>query len=454
MINLVSSTKVSIVGARLDRLPAGRFHRRILWLIGLGMFFDAFDIYLAGGVLGALVKSGWSNVHSNATFISATFIGLFLGALTAGIVADHFGRKMSYQINLLIFGLASIAGALSPNMTFLIFARAVMGIGLGAEIVIGYATFSEFVPAETRGKWVSSLAIITNVGLAASALVGFLVIPTVGWRWMFVIVGVGALVIWYMRRVLPESPRWHESNGRVEEAEKIVASIEKEIEAEKGITLPALELPRPSGDHETYSFWSLLRPGLLKRTVLACLILIVLNTVIYAFIAWVPTIFIKEGINVSKSLGYTAIMMIGGPLGAFLGSIIYDRVGRRYSSAALFILAALLGIGYGLATNLAVVLVIGFCLTTILYILVAFGFGIYPAELFPTQVRFRGVGTANSIGRLATIFSPYGVALLLTGYGFRSVFYAIAALLIFMGIVFALFGIETKKQPLEKTSLI
>lgn len=451
---MVSSTQVSVVGARLDRLPTSRFHHRILWLIGLGMFFDAFDIYLAGGVLGALVKSGWSNVHTNAKFISATFLGLFIGALVAGIVADRFGRKMSYQMNLLLFGLASIAGALAPNMTFLIVARAVMGIGLGAEIVIGYATFSEFVPAATRGRWVSSLAIITNVGLAASALVGFLVIPSIGWRWMFVIVGAGALVIWYLRRVLPESPRWHESNGRPEEAEKIVASIEKEIETEKGITLPAVEVSSSNEPQETYSIWSLLRPGLLKRTILACLILVVLNTVIYAFIAWVPTIFIKEGINVSKSLGYTAVMMIGGPLGAFLGSRIYDRMGRRYTSSALFVLAAILGIGYSMATNLAVIVVIGFCLTTTLYILVAFGFGIYPAELFPTQVRFRGVGTANAVGRLATIFSPYGVALLLTGYGFKSVFYAIAALLIFMGVIFAAFGIETKKQSLEQSSLI
>src|SRR6516164_1034259 len=114
-------------GARLDRLPICSFHWRILALIGGGMFLDAFDIYLAGGVLGAVLKEGWSTLQLNATFVSATFIGMTLGAWFSGILGDRFGRRFTYQVNLAIFGLASIAAAFAPTMQALIVFRFLIG---------------------------------------------------------------------------------------------------------------------------------------------------------------------------------------------------------------------------------------------------------------------------------------------------------------------------------------
>jgi MFS transporter, putative metabolite:H+ symporter len=142
-------------GARLDRLPFSAFHRRIILLIGTGMFLDACDIYMAPGVLGALVKSGWSDLATNATFLSATFIGMLIGTVSSGLIGDRFGRRFSYQFNLLVFGGASLAAAFAPNMTVLIALRFLMGIGLGAEIVIGYSTLSEFMPRAVRGRTVA-----------------------------------------------------------------------------------------------------------------------------------------------------------------------------------------------------------------------------------------------------------------------------------------------------------
>src|ERR1700744_3736248 len=133
-------------GARLDRLPIARFHWRTVGLVAGGMFLDAFEIYLGAAVLGALIKSGWSDLAHNAQFVSSTFAGMVLGAWLAGILGDRYGRRFSYQANLLIFGIASLAGACAPSMTWLIGARFFMGIGLGAEIVVGYVTVSEFIP--------------------------------------------------------------------------------------------------------------------------------------------------------------------------------------------------------------------------------------------------------------------------------------------------------------------
>jgi MFS transporter, putative metabolite:H+ symporter len=174
-------------GGRLDRLPISPFHYRVLGLVSAGMFLDAFEIYLAGGVLAALVKSGWSDLAYNGWFISITFAGMMVGAWCAGIFGDHFGRRFSYQLNLLIFGIASLAGAAAPSIEWLIAARFVMGVGLGAEIVVGYVTLSEFVPPLQRGRWGSALSAITNSALFVSAFAGLLIIPQFGWRWMFVI---------------------------------------------------------------------------------------------------------------------------------------------------------------------------------------------------------------------------------------------------------------------------
>src|SRR3954470_23038452 len=95
-------------GARLDRLPVSSFHYRIFWLVGAGMFFDGYDLYIAGGVLASAVQSKFSTVPQNLQFISLTFVGMTLGSLITGFVGDRLGRRFTYQINLLIFGLASL----------------------------------------------------------------------------------------------------------------------------------------------------------------------------------------------------------------------------------------------------------------------------------------------------------------------------------------------------------
>src|SRR6202012_6201916 len=139
-------------GARLDRLPMSAFHRRIMWLIGIGMFFDGFDIYVASTVLGATLKRGFSTLGQNALFVSLTFLGMMLGSLATGFLGDRYGRRFTYRTNLMLFGVASLGAALAPNMAVLIACRFVMGLGLGAENVVGYSTLAEFVPPQKRGK--------------------------------------------------------------------------------------------------------------------------------------------------------------------------------------------------------------------------------------------------------------------------------------------------------------
>src|ERR1700734_3738509 len=157
-------------GARLDRLPMSGFHRRIMWLIGIGMFFDGFDIYVASTVLGATLKSGFSTLGQNALFVSLTFVGMMLGSLATGFLGDRYGRRFTYQSNLVIFGVASLAAAVAPNMATLIACRFVMGFGLGAENVVGYSTLTEFVPPAARGRQQGLMAVFVVTGLPVAAL--------------------------------------------------------------------------------------------------------------------------------------------------------------------------------------------------------------------------------------------------------------------------------------------
>src|SRR3954463_10017065 len=287
-------------GARLDRLPISPFHYRIFWLVGAGMFFDGYDLYIAGGVLASVIQSKFSTIPQNLQFISLTFVGMTLGALITGFVGDRYGRRFTYQINLLIFGLASLAAAFAQDMTQLIVCRFVQGLGLGAEIVVGYSTLTEFVPPRTRGRWLSMMAFLVVAGFPVTALLGYLIIPAFGWRPMFVIAGIGSLIVWYLRKKLPESPRWLESEGRPAEAEALMQSMERE--AAGSTPLPPLVVPAPGAPGAAMD---MLKPPLLQRLLVGCWVLITINTLIFGFVIFLPQFFLRQGLTITNSLAYT-----------------------------------------------------------------------------------------------------------------------------------------------------
>lgn len=368
------------IAARLDRLPILPFHRRLLFLIGAGMFFDSFDIYLAGSVLGALLHGNWSDLATNARFISATFVGMVIGAAGAGWLGDRFGRRFTYQFNLAIFGAASLACAAAPSMGWLIAARFVSGIGLGAEIVIGYATMLEFVPPQHRGRWAALLSLVTNFGLFAATLVSWLVIPAFGWRPMFLIAGVGAFVVLWMRKAMPESPRWLASVGREAEADAIVSGAEREAPGIAPAIVPPLAVPSAG----------LSRAAFVRRAAIGSVMQAVLGIAIYGFVVWVPTFLVQHGMGISQSLGQAVLMSFGGPAGAALGWLLSDRIGRRPAIIGASLAAAICGWAFAHAGNQPTATALGFIMFTLIYFLVAVIVAGYVPELFPTASRMRG----------------------------------------------------------------
>jgi putative MFS transporter len=432
---------------RLDRLPIGLFHRRILFMIGAGMFLAYFDAMLQGSVLASLAASHWSTLTSNGQFISTTFLGMLIGSFLAGVLADRYGRRFTWQVNLLIIGVTSLAAALAPSMKWLIGIRLIMGLGLGAELAIGYSTMSEFVPPQRRGRWIALLTLITNAAVAVSALAGYFVIPLLGWRPLFAAAGLGALVVWITRTNMPESPRWLEAEGRIDEADRVMT----EIEAEVGGPLPpphisaAREAPSPRA-----SLAVLFSRAVIRRTLLGSLITVTINVVLYGLLSWLPTFLVIEKLGVSESLRYTMLMSLGAPVGPLIACFLSDRTGRRTNLAAASVLSAALGAAYAMVPSIEAATVVGFFLFLSLYLLVALGLASYVPELFPTAYRMRGAGVCMTAGRAAAAVVPVFTVWAYQRGGIVLILEVFCGLLLAQGLAVLLFGIDTENRPLEE----
>ena len=434
-------------GARLDRLPISSFHYRIFWLVGAGMFFDGYDLYVAGGVLASAIQTKFSTLPQNLQFLSLTFVGMTLGSLITGFVGDRFGRRFTYQINLLIFGLASLAAAFAQDMTQLIVCRFVQGLGLGAEIVVGYSTLTEFVPPRTRGRWLAFMAFLVVAGFPATALLSYLIIPSFGWRPMFIIAGIGSLIVWYLRKNLPESPRWLESQGRSAEAEALMQSIEKEA-AGAGALPPAATpavVPQLTAS-------AMLRPPILQRMIVGSWVLITINTLIFGFVIFLPQFFLRQGLTIANSLGYTLVLSIASLLGCALGAYLSDSIGRRMSiigASIVTIIAGYIYARFNAASDPATVLSVGFVLIVAIYVQTAILFGVYTPELFPTEIRLRANGICNTFGRGATVVSPFIVGALMANYQLPGVVWLMIGLVVIQIVVVWAWGVEPRNRGLE-----
>jgi MFS transporter, putative metabolite:H+ symporter len=346
-----------------------------------------------------------------------------------------------------VFGLASIAGGLATSMNWLIAFRFVMGIGLGAEIVVGYSTLIEFTPPRDRGRYSALLALVTNTALFVSSLTGYVLIPLVGWRSMFFISGVGALLVWIARKSMPESPRWLATEGRLDEAEQIVSRIEQEVH---GKDYRAPEFAHAASANEPAPPLSVLfTRDVWARTLVGSTISIVIGIAIYSFVTWVPTFLLRQGVSLSSSLGYSMVMSLGGPVGAAIGVLCTDRFGRKRCVAIASLLGAAMGVSYALSTSPWVAAVMGFLLFCCLYTIVALAVACYIPELFGTRYRLRGNGFCAVLGRIASFCAPAITLMTYEAGGIRYVAFSVATLLVLQALVVLVFGVETRSQSLE-----
>ena len=347
-----------------------------------------------------------------------------------------------------------VVGAFSPNMTFLIACRFVMGFGLGALLVTLFAGFTEYMPGRNRGTWSSKVSFIGNWSYLVCSLIAMAIAPIfmaeMNWRVQFIIPSALSLIATLVViKKFPESPRWLETQGRYDEAEEVMSSIEKAIERETGKKLEPVMTTETNKVEKTISFSDLFKGTLLKRVILGSFVLIAMNVVQYTLINWLPTIFLTQGIDIKDSIVLNTMSMFGAPFGIFIAMLVMDKIPRKVMGPGLLVLIAGLGYVYSLQTDMTMITLIGFFLITFVYMYVCYASAVYVPEIWPTEAKLRGSGVANAVGRVSGIVAPYAVASLLDSNGVTGVFILLGAVSIIVAIVIMTIGIETKGASVE-----
>lgn len=426
------------IGARLDGLPTTPFHRRLGWAVSFGLLVDGIDVYLTGGVTAALVRSGVATMSDAGHIAAMTAVGLAIGGFVSGQLADRIGRRRTMQATLLIVLIGGLGAALSQSLGQLLAFRCLTAIGLGGETILGYGMMSEFAPPARRGRWLAWLGFIANLAMPLVLAIGYFILPTPdGWRWMLAIPAVLALCVFAVRWTLPESPRWLEARGRIDEADRIVAMIEAQAGGRSVAAAPST--PPPA------------HPGMAGRGRLAAAIAvnIAIMSAIFGFVSWLPTFFASSGRDIAGSTLFAAILSLGAPAGTAIGLFITDRIERKWGVVVTAIGAVLLGALYAFARSDAAIIGIGLLVVTNIYVFGTLGVVGYVPELFPTATRMRAMGIAATAGRFVVMLLPFAIVPLFTAWGQAGVILLIGAILLVSAAIVARFGVVTRGRSLE-----
>jgi len=459
MANATSTAKSSVmteelIAARIERLPPSGWYARMMLIVGMAGFFDAFDALTIAFVVPALIGV-WHLAPQEigpkiGLLIAIGYAGQLIGAIALSYVAETFGRLRVLRWSVAVIGVMSIACALSWSYGSLFWFRFVQGLGLGAEVPIAATYMNEFTRAALRGRLILLFQAIFAFGVMATAFVSIWVVPHLGWQWMFVIGAFPALLAIWLRRLVPESPRWLAHSGQLAAADAALAKIENTV-SQSGYALPPLPTDIPSIVKETVHWTELFGRAFLGRTVTAWLIAFSTSFVGYGLLVWLPTLYrTVYHLPLNQTLQYAFISYFVGLFGTLAGVPLIDRFGRKPTYIVSFLGAGipLLSLWMLGAPSLSVVVVLASVALFFISILLA-GIYVYLPEIYPTRMRALGAGTATAWYRLASIVGPPAVGLILGSVGVTGVFVAFGLAAVFGAAIVLMFAIETRGRVLE-----
>ncbi len=448
------------VAARLDRLPPSRHTRRLVTLLSLGGWFEFYDLFFTAYVAIGLFKAGLFkpttaglfDLQGFASFVAALFLGLFIGTLAFSWLSDRFGRRSIFTFALLWYSIGAFIMAFQNTPETIDLWRLIASIGLGVELVNIDTYVSELVPKEQRGPAFAYNQFVMFTSVPVVAFLAWQLVPQTvfgldGWRIVVIIGSIGAFAIWWIRRRLPESPRWLEQHGRTAEAERIVADLENKIRAD-GIELPTPQIVAGEATRKTGAWMEMWNAAYRGRTVMLVIYNLFQTVGYYGFSSWVPTLLISQGIGVTKSLTYTFIIAVAAPVGPLIGVYFADRFERKWQIAGAAAGIAIFGLLFAQQTTAAGVIAFG-VLITLCNNWMSFSFHAYQAELYPTRIRAQAVGFVYSWSRFSAIFSGFIIAFFLGRYGSIGVFGFIAGAMAVVCIVIGGFGPAVTRRRLE-----
>ncbi|NKQ52727.1 MFS transporter [Amycolatopsis sp. K13G38] len=430
------------LAARLDRMPVGRFHRRVLYALAVAFVFEFGDLNTFAYAAPALKQHLHLSVDDVAFVTSASFLGMFLGAVVGGRFADWVGRRRALLLSVTVFSVFSLLNAVVATVPLLSAARLLTGVGLSAMTVAATTYLSETMPAAHRGRMQAGVMAIGLLGIPIMSFTARGVIPlgTEAWRLVFVFGALGLIALPFIAR-LPESPRWLLRHGR--DAEPVVARIE----GEAGGPLPEPS-PVPETEPAKVRYRELLTGKLGRRTLMLAVAWVFQTLGFYGFVSWVPTLLAEHGFSLVHSLTFSALTTLGAVPGALLAWVISDRFGRKAPIVIVSTAVAVCGIAYGLTFNAVAIVAFGFCVNALIQTFAALLYA-YTPELYPTELRNSGNGLVYGLGRLSNIAGPLIVASIFGAFGYQPVFVYIGACWLVVAVTIGLFGPRTGMRNLE-----
>jgi len=434
MLTAPSGLGFIVVRANLLTVPTGVWTR--VALISLGGFFEFYDIFFAGYIAPGLVRAGILTSTTRglfgttgiAGFVAAMFLGLFMGTALVSFVADRLGRRTIFTYSLLWYTVASVVMAFQHHVFGINLWRFVSGIGVGVELVTIDTYLAELVPAHLRGRAFAINQTIQFCAVPVVALLAWLLVPRAplgieGWRWVVLVGATGAILVWWIRRRVPESPRWLAEHGK-----------------------------KPDSPHSTHhGFREMWRPPYRSRSIMLIIFHLFQTVGFYGFSNWVPTLLIQRGIAITSSLRYTFIIAIAAPFGPLLAATIADRLERKRQIVWSALAIAVSGLLFGQMTAAALLIFFGVLLTLANNIL-SFSSHAYQAELYPTRIRAMAVGFVYSASRISVVFSSFVIGFFLDRLGVPGVFALIAGSMLIVMLTIGLLGPATNRLALEEIS--
>lgn len=435
--------------SRVQRLPVGKFHYTLLWVIGLGWMFDAMDTGLISFILTKMATEWSMSPAEKGWVVSIGFVGMAIGAVCSGALADRWGRRNVFAVTLVTYSIATALCAFAPNLTWLLVFRFIVGLGLGGQLPVAVTLVSEYIPAQVRGRFIVLLESFWGLGWLVAALVSYFVIPSYGWHVAFLIGGLPALYVFMILKKVPESVPYLINRGRIEEAHALVQKLERECGVE---VIQQIEV-KPVAVKQSVSFSQLWSNPFAKRTLMLWLIWFGIVYSYYGIFTWLPSLLVKQGYSIVQSFEYVLVMILAQLPGYIAAAWLVEKLGRKWTLAGFIGLCAVSAYFFGQADTVTLIMFWG-CLMSF-FNLGAWGvLYTYTPEQYPTNIRAFGSGWASAVGRMGGIVAPLVVTqMMVQSNGFNHVFMMFTAVLLAVALVILVLGEETKGKTLESIGM-